>query len=256
MKKIDLSTFISIIGIPITIIGILISSWFSYKALVQSKELSSKELTCTITDGRALILKLTNNNKFKILYGEQEIQNPVITSISIGNTGGMVIENSDFIIPFSIVFGSDDVILSVSVNSSINEHITEEIIANSVLQSNKLSISGFILNPGESFNFDIISDGTVSLKFDYRFNGISGLNIVEQRYVGELVAWRKSPSNGLNVLFIVSIVCFVISAVALIYLIVHLVQYHFKSKKLYSELNAHLSALLEEENKTEDTNNV
>lgn len=49
---------------------------------------------------------------------------------------------------------------------------------------------------------------------------------------------------------------FVISAVALIYLTIHLVQYHFKNKKYYSEINDRLSALLEEENKIEDANNV
>lgn len=247
-NKLGIAEWIAIISLFVSIVGILGGFWYSNKSI----ELDSKELTCTITDGRSLILKLTSNERFKILYDDQEIKNPVITTINIKNTGGTIIESTDFIVPFSVVFDDNDVVLSISVNSSINQYIAEEILSKSFLQGQKMTISDFLLSPGESFDLDIISDGSIHLNFDYRLKGISEIQVVEQQYSDEFVVWKTTPDKNTKV----SIFMICMGGLTLLGLAsgVYLARCYVKDRKEFSDANNRIKTLLD--NNHEDADSI
>lgn len=238
-SKLGIGEWIAIISLFVSIVGMLGGFWYSNKSI----ELDSKELTCTITDGRSLILKLTSNERFKILYDDQEINNPVITTINIKNTGGTIIESTDFIVPFSVVFDDNDVVLSISVNSSINQYIAEEILSKSFLQGQKMTISDFLLNPGEFFDLDIISDGSIHLNFDYRLKGISEIQVVEQQYSDQFLVWKTTPDKSQKV----SIFMICMGGLFLLGLAsgVYLGRCYVKSRKEFTDANNQIKALLD-----------
>lgn len=135
---------------------------------------------------------LNNDSNLKLMYGDNEVSNPCITSIVIQNTGAYPIDNSDFIQPFSVIFEGTDKILSINIEDCSNEYIRDEIVQNSAFSNQTLTIDSFLLNPGEMFTIDIISDGGISnIKFDQRLEGISQLNLVNESSKRVLLVTKK-----------------------------------------------------------------
>ena len=135
---------------------------------------------------------LNSDSNLKLMYGDNEVSNPCITSIVIQNTGSYPIDNSDFMQPFSVIFGDTDKILSINIEDCSNEYIRDEIVQNSTFSSQKLTIDSFMLNPGEMFTIDIISDGGIpNIKFDQRLEGISQLNLVNESSKRVLLVEKK-----------------------------------------------------------------
>lgn len=71
---------------------------------------------------------LNSDSNLKLMYGDKEVSNPCITSIVIQNTGSYPIDNSDFMQPFSVIFGDTDKILSINIEDCSNEYIRDEIV--------------------------------------------------------------------------------------------------------------------------------
>ena len=154
----------------------------------------------------------------KLLYGEREVSKPCITSIVIQNTGAYPITNSDFLRPFIIAFGETDEILSVNIGDCSNQYIREEVVENSSFSNQKLTIDNFLLNPGEMFTVDIISDGGIPLiNFDYRLEGISELNLINNPS-NQIILTRKE--NPVSILPFLVLLCLIVVAVIIVMVIV------------------------------------
>lgn len=177
-----------IVSLLIGVGSIFLAIWISKQPVT----LPNKELSCVTTNSRSLVLMLNNDSNLKLMYGDNEVSNPCITSIVIQNTGAYPIDNSDFIQPFSVIFEGTDKILSINIEDCSNEYIRNEIVQNSAFSNQTLTIDSFLLNPGEMFTIDIISDGGISnIKFDQRLEGISQLNLVNESSKRVLLATKK-----------------------------------------------------------------
>lgn len=149
------SVTLNIVGLLLTIGSVCLAIWISKQPVT----LSQKELSCITTSSKSLVLMLGNDSNLKLLYGEHEVSKPCIASIVVQNTGAYPIKNTDFLRPFSIVLGRTDKILSVNIGDCSNRYIKEEVVENSDFSNQQLTIDNFLLNPGEMFTVDIISDG-------------------------------------------------------------------------------------------------
>ena len=189
------STGFGIVGLLIGVVSLFLGVGSLFLAIWISKQpvtLPIKELSCITTNSRSLVLMLNSDSNLKLMYGDNEVSNPCITSIVIQNTGSYPIDNSDFMQPFSVIFGDTDKILSINIEDCSNEYIRDEIVQNSTFSSQKLTIDSFMLNPGEMFTIDIISDGGIpNIKFDQRLEGISQLNLVNESSKRVLLVEKK-----------------------------------------------------------------
>lgn len=189
------STGFGIVGLLIGVVSLFLGVGSLFLAIWISKQpvtLPKKELSCITTNSRSLVLMLNSDSNLKLMYGDNEVSNPCITSIVIQNTGSYPIDNSDFMQPFSVIFGDTDKILSINIEDCSNEYIRDEIVQNSTFSSQKLTIDSFMLNPGEMFTIDIISDGGIpNIKFDQRLEGISQLNLVNESSKRVLLVEKK-----------------------------------------------------------------
>lgn len=182
------SAVLGIVSLLISVGSIFLAIWISKQPVT----LPNKELSCITTNSRSLVLMLNNDSNLKLMYGDNEVSNPCITSIVIQNTGAYPIDNSDFIQPFSVIFEGTDKILSINIEDCSNEYIRDEIVQNSAFSNQTLTIDSFLLNPGEMFTIDIISDGGISnIKFDQRLEGISQLNLVSESSKRVLLVTKK-----------------------------------------------------------------
>ena len=207
------SVAFNIISFLVAIGSICLTIWISKQPVT----LPQKELSCITTNSKSLVLMLGNDSNLKLLYGEREVSKPCITSIVIQNTGAYPITNSDFLRPFIIAFGETDEILSVNIGDCANQYIREEVVENSSFSNQQLTIDSFLLNPGEMFTIDIISDGGIPLiKFDQRLEGISDLNLVDNPSSQVLLVRKKEPAEifpfavGLGLIAVIIIVAIVI----------------------------------------------
>lgn len=182
------SAVLGIVSLLISVGSIFLAIWISKQPVT----LPNKELSCITTNSRRLVLMLNNDSNLKLMYGDNEVSNPCITSIVIQNTGAYPIDNSDFIQPFSVIFEGTDKILSINIEDCSNKYIRDEIVQNSAFSNQTLTIDSFLLNPGEMFTIDIISDGGISnIKFDQRLEGISQLNLVNESSKRVLLVTKK-----------------------------------------------------------------
>ena len=210
------SATFNIVSLLIGIGGICLTIWVSQQPVT----LPQKELSCVTTSSRSLVLMLNNDSNLKLLYGDREVSNPCMTSIVIQNTGAYPIKNTDFSRPLSIIFGETDEILSINIGDCSNQHIREEVVENSDFSNQQLTINSFLLNSGEMFTIDIISDGGIPLiRFDQRLEGISDLNLVDKPTSLVFRVRKKEPAEifpstvilGLAAAIIIAIVAIVSS---------------------------------------------
>lgn len=180
---------INLLSLCIGVFGLILTISISNKPVILPK----KELTCTLMDTKSLVLNLSSDPNFKIIYGEEVILNPFITSIKIENTGSSCIDNSDFKKSFDVQLTGITKVLSANITKANNQHITDELLSKSKLIEKGVTISDFLLNPGESFYINIISDGKVSkVTYDYRLKDISDLILV-QNQMSDYILVRRKP---------------------------------------------------------------
>lgn len=201
------SVAFNIVSLLIAIGSLCFAVWVSKQPVT----LPSKELSCITTSSKSLVLMLNNDKNLKLLYGEREVTKPCITSIIVQNTGAYPITNTDFLQPFSIVFGETDEILSINIGECSNQYIREEIVKNSDFSNQRLNISSFLLNPGEMFTVDIISDGSIPLiRFDQRLEGISKLNLVDNSSKQILLVRKTESANILSIIIMFGLIALII----------------------------------------------
>lgn len=171
--------------------------WFLPSKAVEVSNFPKKELTFTLVDSRNLIFRSGNDANLKVMYNDIAVSNPYITTVNICNSGDYAISDVDFKIPFSLTFTGQDSVLQAQINQASNEHILDEILMNATLEGEKFSIKNFMLNPGESFNIDIISDGKISnIRCDYRMEGIASLNLPKSQAPQYFLAKRTYNPAG------------------------------------------------------------
>lgn len=221
----------NIVSLLIAIGSLCFAVWV-YK---QPVTLPSKELSCITTSSKSLVLMLNNDKNLKLLYGEREVTKPCITSVIVQNTGAYPITNTDFLQPFSIVFGETDEILSINIGECSNQYIREEIVKNSDFSNQRLTISGFLLNPGEMFTVDIISDGSIPLiRFDQRLEGISKLNLIDDSSK-QILLVRKTESTNIFPFIIIFVLIVLIIILAFIIIIKKI---NKQEKQMFDRLEA------------------
>lgn len=197
----------NIVSLFIAIGSLCFAIWVSKQPVT----LPSKELSCMTTNSKSLVLMLNNDKNLKLLYGEREVTKPCITSIIVQNTGAYPITNTDFLQPFSIVFGETDKVLSINIGECSNQYIREEIVKNSDFSNQRLTISSFLLNPGEMFTVDIISDGSIPLiRFDQRLEGISKLNLVDNSSKQILLVRKTESANVFPLIIMFGLIVLII----------------------------------------------
>lgn len=239
------SVAFNIISFLVAIGSICLTIWISKQPVT----LPQKELSCITTNSKSLVLMLGNDSNLKLLYGEHEVSKPCITSIVVQNTGAYPITNTDFLRPFSIVLGETDKILSVNIGDCSNRYIKEEVVENSDFSNQQLTIDNFLLNPGEMFTVDIISDGGIPLiNFDYRLEGISELNLINNPS-GQIILTRKE--NPGSILPFIAIPCLMVVAVIVVIAIVTKI-INKRNTAMFDRLEAAIKNEIQEENMNDE----
>ena len=242
----EYSVAFNIISFLVAIGSICLTIWISKQPVT----LPQKELSCITTNSKSLVLMLGNDSNLKLLYGEREVSKPCITSIVIQNTGAYPITNSDFLRPFIIAFGETDEILSVNIGDCSNQYIREEVVENSSFSNQKLTIDNFLLNPGEMFTVDIISDGGIPLiNFDYRLEGISELNLINNPS-NQIILTRKE--NPVSILPFLVLLCLIVVAVIIVMVIV-MKKLNKRDAAMFDRLEAAIRKEMQEENQHEQS---
>ncbi len=215
----------------------LLSAAFSLYNLNQPVTLPSKELTAILVDSQKLLFTPIKNHELKFLYDNQEVQNPYITKVQIQNTGRVTVRNSDFQIPMSLAFKGVNLkqILSIDITTTNSKHLKNEVVNHSKFKDNQLTILSFMLNPGESFDITIISDGEIAkISYDYRLEGISELKFVEN----EIQPYRLTNNKSFSPFIVFFIISFMfILLVIVVYVFVMLTRQEAQHRNLlYKEL--------------------
>lgn len=240
------SVTFNIVSLLITIGSVCLAIWISKQPVT----LPQKQLSCITTNSKSLVLMLGNDSNLKLLYGEREVTKPCMTSIVIQNSGAYPITNSDFLKPFSIVFQDEDKILSINITDCSNQYIKEEVIENSRFENQQLTIDNFLLNPGEMFTVDIISDGGIPLiRFDHRLEGISELNLINNPS-GQIILTRTE--NPVSILPFLVLLCLMVVAVIIVMVIV-MKKLNKRDTAMFDRLEAAIRKEMQEENQHEQS---
>lgn len=240
------SVAFNIISFLVAIGSICLTIWISKQPVT----LPQKELSCITTNSKSLVLMLGNDSNLKLLYGEREVSKPCITSIVIQNTGAYPITNSDFLRPFIIAFGETDEILSVNIGDCSNQYIREQVVENSSFSNQKLTIDNFLLNPGEMFTVDIISDGGIPLiNFDYRLEGISELNLINNPSNQIILTHKENP---VSILPFLVLLCLIVVAVIIVMVIV-MKKLNKRDAAMFDRLETAIRKEMQEENQHEQS---
>lgn len=244
------SVAFNIVSLLVALGSICLSIWISKQPVT----LPQKELSCITTSSKSLVLMLNNDSNLKLLYGNREVSKPCITSVVVQNTGAYSITNSDFLRPFSIIFGETDEILSVNIGDCSNQYIREEIVKNSDFSNHQLTIDSFLLNQDEMFTIDIISDGGISLiRFDQRLEGISDLNIVNNPSSQVFLVRKQEPAKTfLSTAVFGLIAVIVIVVIVTIVIIIQKINKH--DKLMFDRIEAALRQEIYKENEHNQSN--
>ena len=206
------------------IVGAFVSwyvGWLMPSKEVAISNLPKKDLSCILNYSKELITRNTADNKLQITYDGIPVEAPHVYDISIQNSGNLAIDNTDFKQDFVIEFSGCGGILSCRLSKSTNSSIAEEVVSNARFENEKLIISDFFLNPGESFSLLVITNGAAS-RVDYqaRLSGISKLSIhnAQAERIAELVNNRHSSMT----LFIIILGAVMIGIIAYLVVIWHL----------------------------------
>ena len=193
------------------LLGWLICFLFPTKPVVAGN-LPQKELSCVLNYSQHLMQGKSFDDRLQITFAGKSVDDPCLYSISIINSGDVVVTNEDFKSSFIIKLDGCDQILSAQVYKSSNAHIVDEILSNSSIENDELVITDFFLNPGEEFTVTVLTNGApLSIKYDYRIAGISELVIRDaQKNKKKTIKEYRDSSRNVILLFMAIILLVVI----------------------------------------------
>ena len=164
------------------LLGALLSwgiTWALPSKAVPANNIPKKEITCVLNYSHELYKKTINDDSFKIIYDDKEVEEPNIFSITITNTGDYSISNEDFKEPFSIKFPGCKGIIKANVTESTNKYVWDEVLEKATINGTELIFEDFFLNPQESFTLSIITNGKPEkVHHSFRIEGISKLKLI------------------------------------------------------------------------------
>lgn len=160
-------------------------SWIIPSPSVAVDNFPQKELTCTLNSGFPLVLQVTEDEDFEILFKDKKIEEPWIYNITIENTGEQPILNEDFAKPLTIDFEESTSVIKATIIKASNRHLWEEFLEKASIDGTVLSIEDILLNQGESITFNVFTEGAAgNINYDQRTVGLPKLtlkNITEER---------------------------------------------------------------------------
>ena len=175
------------------IIAAIVGALFSWGILwvlpsnkVDVGNFPQKELTCTLDISYQMMIRKSSDNRFRIMFDGKEVKNPYAYNVTILNSGKYSISNEDFKQPFTIDFIGCNGIVNAQIVESTNAMVWEEVLSKAEFDGNILTISDFFLNPNESFNMYIITDGQPDIiRYGSRIADVDGLiirNIRQEKF--------------------------------------------------------------------------
>ena len=200
------------------VIGLVLSIGalcYSVYVANQPVKIPPKELTCTLNSGFPLVLQVTEDEDFQILFNGKEVEEPWIYNITIENTGEQPIQNEDFAKPLTIDFEESTSVTKATIIEASNSDLWGEFLAKASIDGTVLSIEDILLNPGESITFNVFTEGAAgNINYNQRTVGLSKLilkNVVKESNdkLASLKKWTTIGAIVLTVILIVLIICLV-----------------------------------------------
>lgn len=224
-------------------------SWIVPSPSVAVDNFPQKELTCTLNSGFPLILQITEDEDFQILFKDKEIKEPWVYNITIENTGEQPILNEDFAKPLSIDFEESAGVIKATIIEASNRDLWNEFLEKSSIDGTVLSIQNILLNQGESITFNVFTEAAAgNINYDQRTVGLSELilkNVVKESNE-QLASLKKWMTIGV-------IVFAVIMTVLIIYLVSAMVISHKSQLEFDKKLQKYYEKM--ESLATEETQN-
>lgn len=171
------------------IIPTIVTVVLSAISIHQTYYYGRKSLTYDIIDAKWLTKVSQKTNKIKVLYEDKVAKDDIIiTTVKFINTGKAAIEKSDFEKPISIDFTNDSKILDVIIGDKKPDSIDIQYTFN----NNKVVVSPLLLNSGDTFAFNVISDGiNGKAHVNARIKGVSNIefktSIMQRDY--KVIVW-------------------------------------------------------------------
>ena len=168
-----------------TIVTVIVSAISIHQAYYYG----SKSLTYDIIDAKWLTKISQKSNKIKVLYEDKVAKDDIIiTTVKFINTGKAAIEKNDFVKPISIDFTDDSKILDVIIGDKKPDALDVKY----TFSNNKVTVSPLLLNSGDTFAFNIISDGINGKSHvNARIKGVSNVefktSLMQKDY--KIVVW-------------------------------------------------------------------
>lgn len=200
------------------VIGLVLSIGalcYSVYVANQPVKIPPKELTCTLNSGFPLVLQVTEDEDFQILFKGKEVEEPWIYNITIENTGEQPIQNEDFAKPLTIDFEQSTSVTKATIIEASNGDLWGEFLEKTSIDGTILSIEDILLNPGESITFNVFTEGAAgNINYSQRTVGLSKLilkNVVKERNdkLASLNKWTTIGAIVLTVIMIALIICLV-----------------------------------------------
>lgn len=189
-------------------------SWIIPSPNVSVGNFPQKELTCTLNSGFPLVLQVTEDEDFQILFQGKEVEEPWIYNITIENTGEQPILNEDFAKPLTIDFEESTSVIKATIIEASNDDLWNEFREKASIDGAVLSINDILLNQGESITFNVFTEGAAgNINYDQRTVGLSKLtlkNVTKERD-DLLVSLKKSTTIGAIILTIVAFVLVILA---------------------------------------------
>lgn len=200
------------------IVGLVLSIGalcYSVYVANQPVEIPPKELTCTLNSGFPLVLQVTEDEDFQLLFKDKEVEEPWVYNITIENTGGQPILSEDFAKPLTIDFKESTSVIKATIIEASNRDLRDEFLEKASIDGTVLSIQDILLNQDESITFNVFTEGAAgTISYDQRTVGLSKLilkNVVKESN-DQLAFLKKWMTIG-------AIVFTVIVMVLIIYLV-------------------------------------
>jgi hypothetical protein len=139
----------------------------------------SKQLQYVVINESAVINKELKNEwpDLKFHHGKDEIDNLRSFTFIIVNTGKVPIKSSDFEKAIDVVFdGKNDIKANRIANKT-----PDDLDLNVEIKGRNLSISPLLLNPGDQFSLDVLSNSELSIKsINSRIVGLKSISEIKQ----------------------------------------------------------------------------
>ena len=206
MQKDEKGNRLQLTTILLMVIGIVVTVYFSVR------EQQSKGITLHQVTSRSLLTTEVGVN-LTILFNEYSVKLPWIYSVRLANSGSLPIEGSDVEKPLTMAFSNSRI-----VHAEITKREPHDLEASAIHDSVTLTLDHGLLNPGDSFEADVLFDGQPPQPaLSYRVTGLNTkLRITEFNSDADVafIPWLPAPVRSL-VVVIVSLCVVAIFAVTL-----------------------------------------